>query len=44
MILGMSTFTFVHTVLSLVALIAGLIVMIGLLTSKRLDFGRRLRM
>jgi hypothetical protein len=38
MILGMSTFTFVHTVLSLIALVAGLIVVIGLLTSKRLDW------
>jgi drug/metabolite transporter (DMT)-like permease len=38
MILGMSTFTYVHTVLSLIALVAGLIVVIGLLTSKRLDW------
>jgi hypothetical protein len=36
MILGMSTFTFVHTVLSLIALVTGLIVVIGLLSSKRL--------
>jgi hypothetical protein len=37
MILGMSTFTFIHTALSLIALVTGLIVVIGLLTSKRLD-------
>src|SRR5882757_3980815 len=36
MILGMSTFTFVHTALSLIALVTGIIVVIGLLTSKRL--------
>lgn len=37
MILGMSTFTFIHTALSLVALVAGIFVMIGLLGSKTLD-------
>jgi hypothetical protein len=30
MILGMSTFTFVHTVISLVALVSGIVVVIGL--------------
>jgi hypothetical protein len=33
----MSTFTLVHTVLSLVALVAGIIVVMGLLASKSLD-------
>ena len=37
MILGMSTFVFVHVVLSLVGIITGLIVMFGLLGGKRLD-------
>ena len=35
MILGMSTFTFVHVVLSLVGIVAGLVVMIGLLTARK---------
>lgn len=38
MILGMSTFTFVHVVLSLVGIVAGLVVMIGFLTARK--FGR----
>jgi hypothetical protein len=39
MILGMSTstFTLLHVVISLVALAAGLVVMVGLLDSKKLD-------
>jgi hypothetical protein len=36
MIFGMTIFTFVHVFLSLVGIFAGLIVMIGLLTSKQL--------
>jgi hypothetical protein len=36
MILGMTTFTFIHVVLSLVGIAAGLIVALGLLLSKRL--------
>jgi hypothetical protein len=34
---GLSTFTQVHVVISLIAIIAGLIVVFGLLTAKRLD-------
>ena len=37
MIFGMSTFGFVHTALSLLALASGLIVVIGLLAGRRLD-------
>lgn len=37
MILGMTTFTFVHVVLSLIGIFAGLVVVFGLLTAKRLD-------
>jgi hypothetical protein len=39
MILGMSvsTFTFVHTALSLVGIVAGLVVMFGMLKAKRLE-------
>jgi hypothetical protein len=37
MILGMSTLTFVHVVLSLIGIFAGFFVVLGLLTSKRLD-------
>ena len=39
MILGMSTstFTLVHVVLSLVGIFAGLVVLIGMFSSKRLD-------
>ena len=36
MILGISTLTFVHTLLSLIALVAGLVVVIGLLGSRTL--------
>jgi len=36
MILGMSTFTFIHTVLSVIGLVAGLVVTFGLLASKEL--------
>ena len=36
MILGMSTFTFVHTVLSLVALVSGLVVVFGMTGSRTL--------
>ena len=35
MILGLSTFGFIHTVLSFVALASGLVVLIGLLTARR---------
>lgn len=35
MIFGMSTFTFVHVVLSLVGIAAGFVVMIGLLTGRK---------
>lgn len=35
MILGMSTFTFVHVVLSLVGIVTGFVVMIGLLTARK---------
>ena len=34
MILGMTTFTFIHVVLSLIGIVAGLVVMYGLLTSQ----------
>jgi hypothetical protein len=34
---GLSTFTQVHVVISLIAIVAGLIVVFGLLTAKRLD-------
>jgi hypothetical protein len=37
MILGMTTFTFVHVVLSLIGIISGLVVLFGLLGAKRLD-------
>jgi hypothetical protein len=37
MILGMTTFTFVHVVLSLVGVLSGFVVMFGLLGGKRLD-------
>lgn len=37
MILGMTTLTFVHVVLSLMGVFSGLIVVFGLLTAKRLD-------
>jgi hypothetical protein len=37
MIMGMSALTFVHVVLSLIGIFAGFFVVLGLLTSKRLD-------
>ncbi|HTR46251.1 MAG TPA: hypothetical protein VMM16_02535 [Verrucomicrobiae bacterium] len=37
MILGMTTFTFVHVALSLIGILTGLIVALGLLASVRLD-------
>ncbi len=37
MIFGMTSFTFVHVVLSLVAILSGFVVMLGLLAGKRLD-------
>jgi hypothetical protein len=37
MILGMTTYTFVHVAISLVGIFSGLIVMFGLLAAKRLD-------
>lgn len=37
MFLGLSAFTWVHTILSLVALIAGIVVVAGLLASRTLD-------
>src|SRR5437763_2195661 len=37
MILGMTTFTFVHVVLSLVGIGSGIVVVCGLFASKRLD-------
>ncbi len=37
MILGMTTFTFVHVVLSLIGILSGLVVLAGLLAGKRLD-------
>jgi hypothetical protein len=37
MILGMTTFTFVHVLLSLIGIFAGIIVMIGMFGAKRLE-------
>jgi len=37
MILGMTIFTFVHVVLSLIGILSGFVVLFGLLTGKRLD-------
>ena len=37
MIFGMTTFTVVHVVLSLIGIVAGFVVVFGLLTAKRLD-------
>ncbi|MGA8073829.1 MAG: hypothetical protein WB995_10150 [Candidatus Acidiferrales bacterium] len=37
MILGMTPYTFVHVVLSLIGILSGLVVAFGLLASKRLD-------
>jgi hypothetical protein len=37
MIFGMTTFTFVHVLLSLIGIFAGIIVMFGLFAGKRLD-------
>jgi len=37
MIFGMTTFTFVHVVLSLIGIFSGFIVMFGLFAAKRLD-------
>ena len=37
MILGMTTFTFVHFVLSLVGIFSGFVVLFGLIAGKRLD-------
>ena len=37
MILGMTTFAFVHTLLSLIGIVAGLIVAFGLLTANRMS-------
>jgi hypothetical protein len=37
MILGMTALTFIHVVLSLIGILSGLAVMLGLLASKRLD-------
>src|SRR5467141_3875326 len=37
MILGMTTFTFVHVVLSLMGILSGFVVVFGLLGGKRLD-------
>src|SRR5258705_8568920 len=37
MILGMTTFTFVHVVLSLIGILSGFVVVFGLLAGKRLD-------
>ena len=37
MILGMTTFTFVHGVISLVGILSGLVVLFGLIAGKRLD-------
>jgi len=37
MILGLTTFTFVHVVISLVGILSGFVVVYGLLTAKRLD-------
>ena len=37
MILGMTTFTFIHVVISLVGILSGLVVLFGLIAGKRLD-------
>lgn len=37
MTLGMTTFTFVHVVISLIGIVSGFVVILGLLTAKRLD-------
>jgi hypothetical protein len=37
MILGMTTFTFVHVMLSLIGILSGFVVVLGLLGGKRLD-------
>jgi len=37
MILGMTTFTFVHVAISLVGILSGLVVALGMLAGKRLD-------
>src|SRR5258708_16613215 len=37
MILGMTTFTFVHVAISLVGILSGLVVLFGLIAGKRLD-------
>jgi hypothetical protein len=37
MIFGMTTFTFVHVVISLIGILSGLVVVFGLLAAKRLD-------
>lgn len=37
MVFGMTTFTFVHVALSLIGIVSGIVVLIGLLTAKRLD-------
>jgi len=37
MILGMTTFTFVHVVISLVGILSGLVVLFGLIAGKKLD-------
>ena len=37
MILGMTTFTFVHVVISLIGIFTGIVAMFGLLAGKRLD-------
>lgn len=37
MMFGMTTFTFVHVVLSLIGIFSGLVVVLGLLAAKRLD-------
>src|SRR6267378_2296247 len=37
MILGMTTFTFAHVVISLVGILSGLVVLFGLIADKRLD-------
>src|ERR1700682_1108536 len=37
MILGMTTFTFVHVVISLLGILSGLVVLFGLIAGKRLD-------
>jgi hypothetical protein len=37
MISGLTTFTFVHVVLSLIGIFSGFVVVLGLLTARRLD-------